>query len=669
MRFEDRLAIVALALLEGPSPQTVDGLRPGPLEARALERAELLPDGARVRDALESIGAWPRSVARIVVAILVLAVATGLAAVVSSTETVSVPAVLVGTLGLQSLLLAAWIVALLPGAGPLLRRGCAALVSGPVRTLGSLRERATDAVAGAVSGAAAPRAAGEWAQRRVRRAEIDHAAALAATGAVALTYASKRSVLAALVYGAWSNTAWIAANLLVLGMLSLRLLGSRTYTLHSGLLSPEVTRAWVDGILRVLGWFVPAGWLPDAEALARASMEPAGVASDSWRWGSMLVLSVAVFGLLPRVAALLVAVLWLPAARRRWRIPWDDRRLAATRAVIESARPPTIVVARERDAVAPSGVGAGRAVRPGRAPGVLRIGAAAPWTPSLPAVDLGSLDERGLAGAEAIAARIAAEAISPVVLLVDLLSTPRRGVVDYLAPITAAGACVAVLSEGSRLRRGTRPEDLAIVVRAWRSRLEEAGVTTIHEIDAGLRTSTSGAMLEALLSGHGVRAGGAGRLAKSFERITDAERDLGQLVPGAADERRLLDALGSIHGIDRLADRAPHLAVLGADARAWWSGGADRLLHAVAGGPGVAESSLGASSRRTLLVNAAMVAAELEFQGCGEATISDRMERIRAALEGDAGRSAPERGMRFDEALRRAADAVGATAAESEARR
>lgn len=491
MKFEERLAIVALALLEGPSPQVVDGLRAGTLDERALERLSLLPDGARAQTALYATGSWPRSVAKVVVALLVLIVATGLAAVVSSSETVSVPAVLVGTLGLQSILLVLWIVALLPGAGPLLRRACAALIAGPIRTLGSLRDLAVSSA----GEAPAPRAVAEWTQRRVRGLQTDHAASLAAAGALSIAYAPRRSNLAALVYGVWSNGAWIAANILVLALLSLRLLGSRTYTLHSGLLSPEATRTWVGSILEILAWMVPGDWLPSAEALARASVEPAGVAQDSWHWGAMLVLSVAVFGLLPRVAALVIAALWLPAARRSWRIPWDERTLAPTRVVIESARPPTTVLATERPASGASAASRRDAAKRGEAPAIVGIGRVTAWTPTRPATMLGSLEQGGLAGAEALAKRVMNDRLAPIVVLVDLVAAPRRGVIDYLAPIVASGACIAVLSEGSRLRRGATDADFATVVQSWRSLLEEVGIAEVHELDLAMRTSASGAML------------------------------------------------------------------------------------------------------------------------------------------------------------------------------
>lgn len=628
LKFENRLAIVALALLEGPCPQSVDGLQHGSLDERAMERLAVVPDGPRACAALEAAGSWPRSVMKIVVAVAVLLVATGLAAVVSSTTTISVPAVLVGTLGLQTLLLLAWVTALLPGVGTVVRRACAAIVAGPVRTLGSLREIATQIPA------KAPEALGDWAARRRRSMEIDHAASIAAAGALALAYAPRRSRLAALVYGVWSNGAWIAANVLVLGMLSLRLLGSRNYTLHSGLLSPEVTREWVEGVTRVLSVCMPAAWLPDSEALARAAAEPGGVATDSWRWGAMLVASVAVFGLLPRVVALIVSLAWLPAARRAWRIPWSEPQLAATRAVVESSRPPLTVVARERRAAEVRPAAHAARTAQGAAPAIVRLGSVSAWSPGAAAADLGTLDARGLEGAEAIAESVRSARHAPVVVLVDLALAPRRGMIDYLAPVAKAcdGACVAVLSEGSRLRRGLRADDMALVVAAWRDILAASGVPAIVELDAALRTSRSGAQLEALLSGHSVASAPAALLGRSFERIIDGERDLSQRVPSAADERRLLDSLGAIHGIDALTARAPIVCVLGDAPRAWWLATVDQARHAAGGGPGLGEGALGASMRRSLLENAALVAIELEYQGCGEVGISRRMDRARALL-------------------------------------
>lgn len=597
---------------------------------------ELLPDGERVRAAFASIVPWPRLVAKISLAIAVVVVGTGLAAVVSSTQTVSVPAVLAATLGLQTLTLLAWIAALVPGLGSLLRRAMSPLVAGPMRTLGSLRDLAASAGA-----AALPDAAADWSRRRTRRMEIDHAARIAATNALALAYDPRRSNLTALVYGVWSNLAWVMANALMIGLLSLHLLGSRNYTLHSGLLSPEVTRAWIESMLAMLDTIMPAAMLPDAAALARASVEPAGVATDSWKWGSMLVCSVIVFGWFPRCAALCASTLWLRTARRRWRIPWHDRAMGPTRAVIEAAKPPTTVVATERSGTAASvrgttvrsADGAYSAASRAEAPALLRIGGVTPWTPTRAATALGSLEEGGLAGAEAIAARIRGERLGPILLLVDLSSAPRRGVIDYLSPIVDAAPCAAVLSEGARLRRGMIDADFATVVRSWRSLLEQAGAVQVHELDLGLRTSASGAMLEALVSGHAVRPTAAGRLSRAFERIGDAERDLAQRIPRAAEERQLVDSLGTIYGIERLSERAPFVLRLGADDRAAWHSGLDQARHAVTGGPALKESALGESARRELLASATQLAVELEFQGCGEVAISRRLALCREILD------------------------------------
>lgn len=665
MRFEDRLAIVALALLEGPTPQRVDGLRPGSLEARALERLEVVPDGRRVREALQSAGAWPRSAMRVIIAVVVLIVAMGLAAVVSGTSTVSVPAVLVGTLGVQTLLLAAWIASLVPGVGGVVRRVFARVVAGPMRTIGAIGGGLAEAIPGPTQ------ALRDWTDRRRRAIEMDRAAAIAATSALAMAYAPKRSVMAALVYGVWSNAAWVAANVIVLALLSLRLLGSRNYTLHSGLLSPEVTREWVEAAVRVLSHLVPGAWLPDADAMARAAAEPAGVATDSWKWGAMLVASVGVFGLLPRLGALALSLAWLPAARRRWRIPWDEPALAATRAVIEASRPPQTVVAREGPDARRAAGGAPdlgtQAATVGSSPAIVRIGAVTAWTPGRPTIELGTLDASGLDGAEAVAARVRAERLAPVIVLIDLTVAPRRGMTDYLAPVALAcgGALCAVLSEGSRLRRSLRARDMALVVDSWRSLLAETGFGMVIEVDLALRTSRSGSRLESLLTGHSVAAAPAGVLDRAFQRIVDFDRELGERVPGAAEERHLLDSLGALHGAEALTARAPFVCAIGDAEHAWWKPGVDMARLAATGGPRLGEATLGASLRQALAFNAMLVAIELDRQGCGEVSITAAWERAGAIVEETA---VPGMATDLATVLRRVAESLRLAPATTEAR-
>jgi len=638
LTFDERVAATALALLEGASPQPVDGLRGTTLDERAVERLHVLPQGRAVEAVLEDLGAWPRSMMRVVVAVVVIVVAVGAAALVSSTGAVSVPAVLVGTLGLQTALLVAWVVTLIPGAGTALRRMLGRLLVAPARSLDRLRGTALESIR-------TPDAVAEWIGRWRRGAERDHAVLTASLSALSLAYAPKRGVLASLVYGVWSNGAWIAANLLMILVLAVQLLRSRNYTLHSGLISPELSREWIEGVVRVLSVVLPPSFLPDAEAMGRAALEPAGIAADSWRWGTMLLASVVAFGLLPRVVAFFLAAGLLPGARRRWTIPWDDARLAPTRGVIESSAPPVSVVARERmsergetptnsSGTMPEATGhAAPFVSAPSAPpaasraGIVRVGGVDPWFDAgARAVDLGSATATGLDGAEAIARRAADESLAPLILLCALTTAPRLGVGDLLRPLVAAvrGRTVAILTGAARLRRGSHPADLDTVIVAWRRLLEGVGVTQILEVDGSLPTARGAAPLEAMLTGHVVRAAPPGRLDGAVESIVDAAASWGDRDPSGADERRLLDRIGTIYGAEDLSRRAPFVAAIADDE------GAARVMarqarEAVERTTGLAtlEAAARAADRRgRALRGAVQLSVELEFQGCGETLVT-----------------------------------------------
>lgn len=670
VRFEDRVAATALALLEGASPQLVDGLRASSLDERAVERLRVLPLGRAVEEVLHDCGAWPRSVMRVVIAVIVLLIGVGSAALVSSAGAVSVPAVIVGTLGVQTVLLLAWLLALVPGVGALLRSLMARLLTGPVRSLDRWGR-------GAIKSLGTPESVTAWLARWRRGAERDHAVTAASVEALSMAYAPRQGVLAALVYGAWSNAAWLAANGLMLVVLAVQLLRSRNYTLHSGLISPELSLEWTESVVRVLTLVMPASMLPDAEAMSRAALEPTGVAADSWRWGTMLLATLVAFGVLPRLLGLLLSLALLPIARRRWRMPWDDARLAATRGVIDASAPPVKVVARERpidgdeaarglghraatsiahgagstaeDAVdnaaptqraGPESVGATR-------PALLHVGEAR--IAGIEITDLGVLTQGGLADAESLAARVAQGRFDPLILACALTTAPRRGIADLLEPIVQAsrGGVVAVLSEAARIRRGARPSDLEVLLHAWRRVLEECGVKRVLEIDGSLPSPRSAAQVAALLTGHQVVPAPAGLLGVALSATVDAADDWGDRDPSGGDERRLIDRLGKIHGIDALSTVAPFIASL-EQAPSKAREAATQAIGAFERSTGLAtmeERARAADRRRVALASAVQLAVELELQGCGEALISRSVERARRAWDegGHAPRSRADR--------------------------
>lgn len=644
--FDDRVAVTALALLEGASPQPVDGLRGDTLDARAIERFRVLPQGRAIESVMHDLGAWPRSMMRVVVAVLVILVAVGSAALVSSTGAVSVPAVLLGTLALQTVLLIAWVLTLIPGVGTAMRRVLVRVLTGPAQSVARLSTIAAESIR-------TPEAVAEWIARWKRGVERDHAVVAASVEAMSIAYAPKRSVLAALVYGVWSNAAWVVANVLMLGVMAVQLLRSRNYTLHSGLISPELSREWVDGVVRVLSAALPQSMLPDADAMARAALEPSGIAADSWRWGTMLLASVVVFGLLPRVVALAVAMAALPMARRRWRVPWDDVRLAATRGVIESSAPPVTVLARERvrstdPAAHCHGAGtsalhgaavASVAAGASRRPALLRAGDARnPFAPGV-AIDLGSVTAGGLDACDAIADRITREGFDPIILLCSLTTAPRLGVADLLrTPLhTGSGRVIAILTDAARLRRGSSLADLRSVLQAWRRLLESLGVMRIIELDGSLAKARGLAPLQALLTGHQVRPALPALLPTALDAIVDAAASWGERDPSSADERRLIDRVGSVYGAESLSASAPFIVTLADEDAGVMREAADRAVGVMSRASGLEtlEAHARAADRRAMaLAGAVQLAVELEYQGLGESKISEAIETAMKAWKG-----------------------------------
>ncbi|MBX3354539.1 MAG: DUF2868 domain-containing protein [Phycisphaeraceae bacterium] len=661
---------MALALVEGATPRRVDGLRGHDLDERAIERLRVLPEGRAVEAVLQQLGAWPRSMLRLAIAIAVVLVALGSAALVTSTGAVSVPAVLMGTLGLQTVLLILWLLSLCPGTGPLLRRIFAWALIGPARTIRRF---------GAEVGErwSTPEAISEWIGRWRRGSERDHAAVYASMEALSMAYAPRRGLLAALVYGVWSNAAWLAANALMLVVLAMQLLRSRTYTLHSGLISPELSRSWIEPLVTTLSTLMPASMLPDAEALSRAALDPGGIAPDSWRWGTLILATVVLLGVVPRTLALFLALVLLPVARRRWRIPWDDARLAATQGVIEASLPPVTILARERPAddsvhnaapgfarspgamvnatsaafVAEPTRGASAEVRgrPGACLAFLRLGDASAVQCFLrsvrtdaahegalaSAIDLGCLTDGGLDAAERAAAQLAHEQPALLLLLCALSMAPRRGVADLLDPLrrVASVEVAAVLSGAAPLRRGGAPEDLERTIHSWRSVLERSGVRRIIELDGALPSPRIDELCAGLRSGHVIATARVGRLESALGAIADAIASWGDRTLTGDDARRLLNRIGAIYGAPNITDEAPFI-MSRHDPLTAGEVVAARAIDLAERSTGFATLEArrrGEALRAAAIDDALALAVELELQGCGEVLISRAVQAVRTA--------------------------------------
>lgn len=362
------------------------------------------------------------------------------------------------------------------------------------------------------------RVAADLAARLVRLTHRDaiHAAALRAVGGIMGAGSYGRWTLGAVSHGAW--LAFLAALLaMVLFLLSTR---SYVFVWETTILSADtyvpLTR-WLAALPTLLGFPAPGTEDIRASQLAIGGTQ-AALARDAW--AGLLVGCIVVYGIVPRLALLVLCLALRARAGRRFRL--DTARPGYARLA------PRLMPAAEglgfadsedgttpRRAPARHDATQGRVEADPRGPvAVLGLEVdvpAAGWPPALAAgamLDLGRAQGRQDIRRALDELRRAAPAPRLLVLVCALTTTPDRGLLAQVDAVLAASAIplVLLLTGGQRLRARSSGESLAARLADWRALADAAGIAAdrIVELDLDNLTDVSRAKLGAIAGGPGV---------------------------------------------------------------------------------------------------------------------------------------------------------------------
>jgi len=469
----------------------------GDLEARVVRRAAELSVASKLRnelDAVHRVSSW------IVLVGLVIAIVTGAGAARAALGTVGAEPVnffwvLASLLGVQSLLLLSWFVVMSARPG-----------SGSVSPLG-----------GAVL------ALGRWVAGRVHQGTPS----LAAVHAVSMTIARGR-------IGRWtlssvSHGLWAAANVGCVALLVV-LLSTREYRFNweTTILSPEAYQRMTTGLAVLPG---AVGFSrPSAEQIAATESGAPGTDPDAARaWSGLLVGSIVVYGLAPRLFLLLLCAVQQRRAERRFRLdlaaPGYERLRRRLMPDSESlgAVDSDTTLPDARAITAPVAAG-----EPAHGPPALlglEIQTPAHWPPAVAGVtwtDLGIVDGRDDRRQAEDALRKLPEPPRVTVVVAALTTTPDRGVAAAMAnlAVAAGGPVALVLTGGDAMRHRMNADGAGQRVADWRSLADELGMDPdrVLELDLDHATDASLRNLAAVI-GIEMAAGGQLRLDEAFRLI------------------------------------------------------------------------------------------------------------------------------------------------------
>jgi hypothetical protein len=471
LSFADRLVAEAVRVyerdapvpLEEPAAEAAAAASGGDLEQRIVVRAGALSIARPLREALDQV----RRATGLVLVVLVLGAGvagTGAARAALTEETVNVFWVLGGLLGVQTLLLLAWLVLMVRGPAALAAASLGGLAVGLGRRLSGRLHR---------GGA--------------------HAAAIEAAGVV-----FGRGVLARCTLGAISHGLWVVFNLTCI-LLVVTMLGARHYRFvwETTILSSRT----YERLTAALAWLPrQAGFpVPDHGQIIASDRVVSAHDDEATRhaWSGFLVGSLSAYGLAPRAALAAMCLAGARRARRRYRLDVDrpDLLRVAARLMPPSAR--LGVVDSEGPEVALYEPAGGTAARPRHAGGAAAIMGleieppASQWPPALdggPLEDLGFVD--GRADRRRVLDALAAAPGEPraVVVVCSLTTTPDRGHRAFLGELrrSVRSPFALVLTGGQALRRRGDGPRIAGRVDDWRRIAADAGVEPARVVEVDL---------------------------------------------------------------------------------------------------------------------------------------------------------------------------------------
>lgn len=471
----------------------------GGLEQRILVRAQALDRDHEIAAALSHM----RAVARLVIAgMIAFAAIAGAGAAqaamgLGGRNLVNFFVVLVVALGPATAMLLAWLALVLLGSAH------AAGIIG--RLAAGLAERLV----------------------RLSHRDASHLAALRAFGRVMASSAYGRWTLAAVTHGAWLG--FLVALLLVV----LLLLSTRSYVF-----------VWETTILSAETYVPLTRWMAAGPALLGfAGPTPAEIAASQWlgsgsqpaiardAWAELLVGCILFYGILPRLALLVLSLLLRARAAGRFRL---DTSLPGYAQLASRLMPVSAPMGyADSDSGTEPVRGPGQRVDEARVQpdpagpiAVLGLELDAPasgWPPPLgdtAVLDLGRI--QGRQDLRDALDRLRASTPAPRLLVVfgALIRTPDRGILAYLDAIAAASAIPIrlVLTGGQHLRQRLSGDGVETRLRDWHALAQRAGIdagSTI-EIDLDNLTHQSRARLREIAGAAATTRGGEDRLGRAF---------------------------------------------------------------------------------------------------------------------------------------------------------
>lgn len=509
--FDDRLLAEAIRLHEDSGSLSMDvstadtlGLRAGgDFEHRIIARAVSIDKAAGVGASLVNVrGAFRFAL----VGILVASAAAGAGAVQAAMGTerdniVNVYVLLFVILGVETLALLAWSLFTLMGSGR---------VNGvPGRLVAEISRRFV----------------------LLTHRNPTHVSALRAVGSIVADRSIGRWGLASVTHAAWS------LFLVVAVVMMLFLLSTRSYVFvwETTILSPEtyvaVTRYLAIGP-EILGLGAPgedevrgSQWLGQGTA--------ADVARDAW--ARLLLGSVVIYGLLPRLALLVMSVLLYRRGCRQFRL--DTARPGYARLVPRlMPRAAGLGFVDSSEGIEPHrsstrGSSAIRRIKCNPAGPTAMMGLETSldsqmWPPRMEGMQILDLGQSGGGGAfrgSLETLRRADPAPRLLILACSLVSPPDRGMFAFLETITATVDIPLglVLIDGQKLRNRTAGDDAQMRITDWRTLAQRAGIAKerIIEVDLDNATDASLSKLAAFAGASVAGTTGADRLARAFALI------------------------------------------------------------------------------------------------------------------------------------------------------
>jgi hypothetical protein len=516
--------------IDAPAAAAVARNDGGPeLADRVLRRAAALPQAEGLTRSLHAVR---QSIGWLVLCALVLAAVAGAGAARgalggaagSGASPVNFFWILSSLLGVQTLLLAGWIVLVI------------------------MRPRAVNVspLGGLVI------ATGRGLARRLDAGR----ARLAATEAVSGVFG--RGPVGRWTFSAISHALWVSANTACILLLVL-LLSTRNYTFvwETTILTSDayerITEALAAGP-RLAGFRTPT-----AEQIAASRQGAAADEAAARAWSGLLVGAMVVYGLAPRALLCAGSLVARRRAIRRLRLDTERPGYQVLRAVLFPPEP-SEAVDDDEGAPPPAPRSAGDdTARPGAGPPAL-IGLeieppSTGWPPRLHGVrfnDLGFVDGRADQQRVLEQLRSAEEAPCVTIVVCGLTATPDRGVGAFLADARAAGGALAVvLTGGHDLRTRVRAERVEQRAEDWRGLAHAAGADPqrVLEIDLEHLTEASQARLVELV-GRGEAAtipDPPRRLEETFALIRSAAASW-PAVPGEREQGDLHRRIAEVHG-------------------------------------------------------------------------------------------------------------------------